>query len=71
MPTVQYLKKKRSVIIFKYHYKKGFEPWMYTWDGREETLKDGCYSGSNLHFCTALIRANNWTIPKDYPYKVH
>ncbi len=58
-------------LSFKYHYKKGFEPWMYTWDGREETLKDGCYSGSNLHFCTALIRANNWTIPKDYPYKVH
>ena len=55
---------------FKYHYKKGFEPWMYTWDGKEESLREGCYSGSNLHFCTALIRANNWTIPKDYPYKV-
>lgn len=56
---------------FKRIYQKGFEPWVYNWDGKEETLKDGCYSGSDLNFCTEIIRANNWTVPKDYPYKVH
>lgn len=53
----------------EYHEKKGFEPWKYAWDGKRDTLLDGCKS-SNRYFCTALIQMNNWEIPKDYPHKV-
>ena len=52
----------------KYHYKKGFEPWKYAWDGDRDTLLSGCKSSG--HYCAALIQLNNWEIPRDYPYKV-
>ena len=59
---------------WKLHYNKGLEPLKYDWDGVDvEKLKNGlarsCYNG-NKAYCAALIQANNWKIPKDYPYKV-
>lgn len=65
--------------FWKYHYKKGFEPWKYAWDGSREQLEDLCYTGkanesdesvSGRNYCTALIQINNWKIPNDYAYKV-
>lgn len=55
---------------WKHHYNKGLEPWKYNWDGKEESLKEGCYSGEKLYYCTAYIQLNGWKIPDDYPYKV-
>ena len=31
-------------------------------------LKNNCYSSINRHSCAALIEANNWKIPDDYPW---
>lgn len=60
----------------KFHYRKGFEP--YKWNLRELTIDE--MTGSHIYactknatvkaWCTALIQANNWQIPKDYPFKV-
>lgn len=60
---------------WQYNVDKGFEPFVYHWDGTEKALYDGCKGvspncGSIGNFCTALIRYNNWKIPDDYPYKV-
>lgn len=60
---------------WKYNKDKGFEPFLYNWDGTEEALYAGCSGispncGAYGNFCTALIRYNNWKIPEDYPWKV-
>ncbi len=63
---------------WKYHYKKAFEPWKYDWDGKIESLKEACYHDVRFEdatvlgtsYCTALIQANGWKIPDDYPFKV-
>ncbi|MBR1754659.1 type II secretion system protein [bacterium] len=57
----------------KYHYGKGFEPYMYQWDGTEEHLRTsgnyGCaLNKNNPAYCTQLIRMNGWKIPDDYPF---
>ena len=59
----------------RYHYKKGFEPYMialgnYNEDELKNNLQYGCYTSSQPNYCTALIQYNGWTFPKDYPYKV-
>ncbi len=59
---------------WKYHTRRGMEPCKYDWNGTRKMLLDGCSEkNNNLHrrYCTALIQISGWTIPKDYPYKVH
>ena len=36
----------------------------------EDTLKQSCYNNSaaSRHGCAALIQANGWEIPDDYPW---
>ncbi len=53
---------------------KGFEPYVYAWDGTYEgakysTLESpyGCYENYKA-LCTKLIQLNGWKIPDDYPY---
>ena len=58
---------------WQYHVNKGFEPYKYSWDGSEQGLYNGSYSGCNLNkyaYCTALIQYNGWKIPDNYPFKV-
>ncbi len=55
--------------LYKYHYKKDFEPYKWNWDGDIQTLKNNC-KGSKPEYCTAWIQLNGWKIPDDYPYKV-
>ncbi len=58
---------------WKYHYNKGIEPYKAGWDGDRQKLYSGALyscSGSEPHYCTAIIQMNNWTIPEDYPKKV-
>ena len=61
--------------IYKYHTKKGVEPYKYRWDGtREMLLNDnaiGCKKqvSNERAYCTALIQMNGWKIPKDYPLR--
>lgn len=58
---------------WRHHYRKGFEPYKYAWEGTRETLFSGSYSGCNntkQAYCTALIQDNGWKIPDDYPFKV-
>ena len=48
------------------------EPYKYSWDGTETSLKSGpygCYTSEWPHYCTALIQFHGWKIPDDYPYK--
>ncbi|MBR1753803.1 type II secretion system protein, partial [bacterium] len=55
-----------------YHYKKGVEPFLYSWDGNRETLftnPDYKCTPNGGAFCTELIRQNGWKIPDDYPIK--
>ena len=60
----------------KFHYKKGFEP--YKWNLNDLTTDEmtgshtyACTKNAKVKvWCTALIQANNWKIPKDYPFKV-
>ncbi len=54
---------------WKYHNNKGFEPWMWQWDGTRDTLLNGC-KGETPYFCTALIQYEGWKIPKDYPQRI-
>ena len=58
---------------WKYHYDKGIEPYKFAWNGDVKKLRDGsryACTGNQPHYCTTLIQQNNWTIPKDYPYRV-
>ncbi len=60
---------------WRYHYNKGMEPFKYLWEGDSAGLYSatpyGCRKGNERpYYCTALIQMNNWTIPKDYPFKV-
>ena len=52
------------------HKDKGLEPTMYSWDGRRNSLINGCKSRSKSGFCTTLIKYDGWQISKDYPHKV-
>ena len=56
--------------IWKQHYNKGVEPYKVRWDGDADKLKEKCYDGTELQWCTAVIQYNNWKIPKDYPYRL-
>lgn len=58
---------------YKYHLKKGFEPYAWNWDGTREGLfttsnEYGCGEMHNA-YCTKLIQINGWKIPDDYPLK--
>lgn len=59
---------------WQYHYNKGMEPYKYEWNGNIEDLYNrtswGCNKSGKRYYCTAVIQMNNWTIPKDYPFKV-
>ena len=60
---------------WKYLYKKGMEPFLYQWDGNEETLyndsRRGCNGEGRLgSYCTAIIQRNGWKIPKNYPRRI-
>ena len=52
-----------------------FEPYMWSWDGTENSLKNhslhGCSENSELPlYCTRWIQINGWRIPDDYPFRV-
>jgi len=54
---------------------KGFEPYVFAWDGTLDGAKYstisplyGCYQDYRA-LCAKLIQLNGWKIPKDYPYK--
>ena len=52
-----------------------FEPYMWSWDGTENSLKNhslhGCSENSELPlYCTRWIQINGWRIPDDYPFSV-
>ena len=59
----------------EYHYDKGFEPYKWSWNGDLNKLITDTEYGCNINnkneraYCTALIQANGWKIPKDYPLK--
>ena len=55
---------------WKQHYNKGVEPYKVRWDGDANKLKEKCYDGTELQWCTAVIQYNNWKIPKDYPFRL-
>ncbi len=59
---------------WRYHYNKGFEPYMYAWDGTYEKLINGCedqnQNAIGRMYCTALIQYNGWKITKDYPQRI-
>ena len=62
-------------FLFSYNpnYNKGVEPYKTHWDGDEAHLLSGhSYSCNTNHrgYCTALIQANGWRIPDNYPWKV-
>lgn len=57
--------------------KKGMEPFLYKWDGDENSLYTdstyGCNNNSNNGsgaYCTAIIQRNGWKIPKNYPRRI-
>ncbi len=57
---------------YKYNIGNGMQPYLYQWDGDEESLMNstsyGCKNGIGA-YCTEIIRRNGWKIPKDYPFK--
>ncbi len=59
---------------WQYHLKQGLEPHLYEWDGNKKTLYRGmrysCSEGEEGDYCTAIIKQNNWTVPKDYPKRI-
>lgn len=59
---------------WKYHINKGFEPYMYSWDGNYEQLINGCkeqnQNAIGRMYCAALIQYNGWKITKDYPQRI-
>ncbi len=58
--------------LSKYHYRKGVEPYKYSWDGNIDSLRTnpriGCQKDvtNERAYCAALIQMNGWTIPKNY-----
>ena len=58
-----------TTAIYKYHENLGIEPYKFQWDGNNESLVTGSiYSCDNSGmYCTALIQANSWEIPDNYP----
>ena len=62
-----------DTTYWKYVNDKGLVPYLYSWDGKIETLYThktyGCKNG-NGYMCSAVIWKNNWKIPKDYPAKI-
>lgn len=52
---------------WKYHLGKSFEPYLYSWDGENDTLYEEC-SSKGL-FCGAIIQRNGWKVPDNYPRK--
>lgn len=60
---------------YKYHHKKGVEPYKSGWDGTIDMLKNnptiGCQKNvsNERAYCTALIQLNDWKIPDDYPLR--
>ncbi len=67
--------KYKDDVNWKYHYKKGLEPYLQGWDGTVENLKNdnaiGCKEAvsNERAYCTKLIQMNGWKIPDDYPLK--
>lgn len=62
---------------YKFHYGKGIEPYMLHLNTLSKNLYNGvgnvCCSPScsgTQHYCAAIIKLNNWKIPKDYPFKL-
>lgn len=53
---------------WKYHLNKGLEPTLFGYDGNPETLYTNCKDSGS--YCAALIKNNNWKIPKNYPRKL-
>ncbi len=53
------------------------EPYKFAWNGKLETLTTGVFGCRKSapsekhypHYCAAMIEANGWKIPKDYPFK--
>lgn len=53
------------------------EPYKFDWNGDIQKLTDGEYGCRKVnegekhtpHYCTALIEANGWKIPKNYPFR--
>ena len=64
---------RSPLAAWRYHYRKGMEPYKASWDGDIKKLYEGstfsCKTGNRL-YCTAIIQENGWKIPDDYPYKV-
>ena len=54
--------------VSNYYKNKGVEPWRSSADPKD--FLDNCKNSTYRYDCTALIHANGWKIPKDYPYKV-
>lgn len=48
---------------------KAFEPYIFNWNETQSLLFSNCVASG--FFCTTLIQQNNWTIPDNYPRKVH
>ncbi len=61
-----------NTSAWKYHINKGLEPFLYEWDGKEETLLNHpIYECANKGtYCTAMIQLNGWRVPKNYPKKI-
>lgn len=66
-----YPRSRNGAAAWKYHSNKGLEPYLYNWDGTENSLYNDQTSGckSNGAYCAALIQYNNWKTPKDFPRK--
>lgn len=53
------------------------EPYKFGWNGNIQKLTDGEFGCRKVnegekhtpHYCTALIEANGWKIPKNYPFR--
>lgn len=64
---------KKSGINLTVNSTSFVEPYIYSWNGTMEHLKNGntwaCKRGcTNCGYCTKLIQLNGWKIPKDYPW---
>lgn len=57
---------------WKYHYKKGLEPFLHNWDGTDDDLYNDTSNGCapSGPYCAAIIQRNGWKVPKDYPRRI-